>query len=253
MNTPAAPLILIVDDNQDLAENLAEILDDRGYRVQVALDGSQALAWLATETFSLVISDLRMPGLDGVQVLERIRVHWPSLPVILMTAYAPDDLLARAADGGSEADAFFAKPLDLDRLLASVATLCPPDLPLLLVEDDDDLRETLCEALEQACSVPVVACASAAAAREACKTSSFSLSIVDLKLPDEDGLSLGSWLNTALPGAEAKPRAAAIIYITGHRGDFETALQEVLEAPTVHILEKPFPPEQLLAVMELLL
>ncbi|MDF1561799.1 MAG: response regulator [Deltaproteobacteria bacterium] len=237
--------VLIVDDNKDLAENLAEILGDLGYRAEVALDGSRALARLAEDCFSLVITDLKMPGLDGVQVLERVRAHWPELPVILMTAYAQEDLLARAAEGEAAANAIFSKPLDLDDLLESVAQLCPPDRPVLLVEDDDDLRETLVEALSRTCPVEIFSCADGAEARRTSEGRAFSVALLDLRLPDEDGLDLGTWLL-----AQQGEGQLQVVYITGHRGDFDAALQEVLASPAVHLLEKPFPPERLLAVIE---
>jgi two-component system NtrC family sensor kinase len=70
---------LVIDDERDLAELLAEMLTREGFAVEVAFDGNQALAELGSRSYDLVLSDVRMPGLDGPALLRRLQSDWPAL------------------------------------------------------------------------------------------------------------------------------------------------------------------------------
>jgi len=115
----APPLILIADDNRDIREFLEQaVLTPAGYRVRSVGDGLSALT-LARELLpDLVITDLQMPGLQGLDLVRRLRLDRPTLPVILMTSegseqVAIDTLRAGAAD-------YLAKPFEAEQLLAAV-------------------------------------------------------------------------------------------------------------------------------------
>ncbi len=116
MGEPRA--VLLVDDNRDLAENIAEILEGEGIACTIALDGESALEALRSGQFDLVVTDIRMPGMTGIQVLEAIRISHPDLPVIVMSAYANERSLAAAVATG--AIAVLAKPVDIPRFIAMV-------------------------------------------------------------------------------------------------------------------------------------
>ncbi|MBV9524152.1 MAG: response regulator, partial [Alphaproteobacteria bacterium] len=79
--------ILIVDDERRLAELLSASIADRGYRTIVCGSAEEALEAFDPVTIDLVISDLRMPGLDGRTLLNEIRAQAPDMPVVLITAY----------------------------------------------------------------------------------------------------------------------------------------------------------------------
>jgi CheY-like chemotaxis protein len=87
--------VLIVDDDADLSETLARLLGRFGHTCLVATSGSEAVHLIDTMTFDLVVTDLHMPGMDGVAVARRAREESPPIPVVLMTAY-------RAADSRQE-------------------------------------------------------------------------------------------------------------------------------------------------------
>jgi len=70
---------LVIDDEHELAELLAEMLSREGFAVEVAFDGKQALAELSRRSYDLVLSDVRMPGLDGPALLRRLQSDWPAL------------------------------------------------------------------------------------------------------------------------------------------------------------------------------
>ena len=112
--------LLIVDDNEDNLDMLARRLRRKGYAVRCASSGQQALAQLQAEGADLVILDVMMPGMSGLEVVERIRKQprLQSLPVIMATAKADSEDVVRALDLG--ADDYVAKPIDVDVLLARV-------------------------------------------------------------------------------------------------------------------------------------
>ncbi|MCA9493682.1 MAG: sigma-54-dependent Fis family transcriptional regulator, partial [Myxococcales bacterium] len=110
--------VLIVDDHAASAESLAEALADAGYETDFATSGRAALSKLREAPADVVVSDLRMDGMDGIAVLVAIREVDPLLPVILMTAYATIDKAVEATRAG--AFAFLTKPLRLPELLIQV-------------------------------------------------------------------------------------------------------------------------------------
>jgi CheY-like chemotaxis protein len=120
LGTPAGSRILIADDDPSNREVLAYYLRRQGYDVRTVTDGADALTAIAGHTFALVLLDVVMPGLDGLEALRRIRVtHSPQqLPVILFTGLDAPDALASAGELG--ANAWLAKPYQLADLLAAV-------------------------------------------------------------------------------------------------------------------------------------
>ena len=106
--------MLVVDDDVDLGKVLVALLSRQGYACQYARSGSEALALLENRPFDLVISDLRMPGMDGITLLAEVGQKWPSVPVILLTAHG----LVPAAVEAMRAGAldFLLKPFDPDEL-----------------------------------------------------------------------------------------------------------------------------------------
>lgn len=109
--------VLIVDDNRELAENLAEILVDEGCRVTTAFSAEEALVAAADLHFDVVLTDIRMPGINGVELVRRIALRDPGAVFLLMTAYTSDQVLTAASDLGI-VRAVLAKPLAVDKLLA---------------------------------------------------------------------------------------------------------------------------------------
>jgi len=111
--------ILVADDEPGIRESLAEVLRDAGYRVETAADGTAALAALETNDFSIIVTDLRMPGSDGLSVLKRAHEVSPQTIVIIMTAHASVDTAVDALRAG--AVDYVLKPVIFDELLAKIA------------------------------------------------------------------------------------------------------------------------------------
>jgi two-component system response regulator AtoC len=110
--------ILVVDDEESVCRMLRDVLTDAGYQVEVATDGRQALERITGVYYDAVLLDIRMPELDGVQVLEAVRQNGGQVPIILMTAYGTTETAIRAMKLG--AFDYVLKPFHLEELLLTV-------------------------------------------------------------------------------------------------------------------------------------
>lgn len=110
--------ILIVDDEPNVCQFLSEYLEYRGFGTRISNSGSEALQYLQEETFDAILLDLIMPGMNGLEVLEKIRQMNITIPVIIVTGVKDKDVADEAIKLG--AVDFIPKPIDLDRLEQSL-------------------------------------------------------------------------------------------------------------------------------------
>src|SRR3954471_13616130 len=126
MTQPAsgAARILIVDDDRAQRSLLETFLHAQGYQTHSAASGEAALQLLLEEKFSMMISDVRMPGMSGLEMLRRVRQKHPDLPVLLVTAFA--DIRSAVTAMRDGAVNYLAKPIDLDELILTVRKAINP-------------------------------------------------------------------------------------------------------------------------------
>ncbi|MCK4840654.1 MAG: sigma-54-dependent Fis family transcriptional regulator [Methylococcales bacterium] len=111
--------ILVVEDDQDLCEALCDTLEIEGYHVLSAVNGTDALSKLAKNKFKLVVSDIQMPEMDGLQLLNNIQQKYSTIPVLLMTAYGT---IPKAVDAmKSGAVDYLIKPFEAATLVIKVS------------------------------------------------------------------------------------------------------------------------------------
>ncbi len=106
------PKILVVDDQYGIRALLYEILLKDGYHIFQAANGAEALKIVDKETPELVLLDMKIPGMDGLEILRRIKEDDPEIGVIMMTAYGELNLINQAMELG--AITHFSKPFDID-------------------------------------------------------------------------------------------------------------------------------------------
>lgn len=111
--------ILVVDDQFGIRVLLREVLEREGYTVHLAAGGTEALSLLQRHAPDLVLLDMKIPGMDGLEILARVRRLVPTQRVIMMTAYGELDLVKEASALG--AIGHFTKPFDIDELRRSIA------------------------------------------------------------------------------------------------------------------------------------
>ena len=140
MTTPFR--LLIVDDNRSLVEALAVVFESRGYAVDLAYDGMQALERVRNGTYDCILMDIRMPNMSGVDAFREIKKLSPKTPVILMTAYSVQGLIDEAL-----ADGVFAvlhKPVGMEQILEMVEGLRGNSSAIIVdVQPNPDLIQAL--------------------------------------------------------------------------------------------------------------
>lgn len=148
--TTSIPRILIVDDDPALLQALPEALRLRmGDLHIVAVDSAAAaLKHLADEEYDVIISDIKMPGMDGLALLEHVRALRPETPTLLITGHGERDLAVRALRGG--AYDFIQKPIDRDYIVASLTRAVLTRQLRRQVEEQRDALERHAEELERA-------------------------------------------------------------------------------------------------------
>jgi len=114
--------VLVVDDEKLVRWSLKNSLQNAGYEATAVEDADAAVKILEADDFQLVISDVRLTGMSGLELLSHIRQTRPNLPVILITAFGNDNMREEAEAKGVAA--FFDKPFDIESLLEMVDNLC---------------------------------------------------------------------------------------------------------------------------------
>ena len=113
--------ILIVDDNTSLFRTMSLILRHKGYAVSTAGDGPEAIEGVKERPFDIIFMDIKMVPMDGVETYKRIKEVQPDAVVVMMTAYAVEDLVAEALKEGAYGVVY--KPLDMAKVLRLVAEI----------------------------------------------------------------------------------------------------------------------------------
>jgi DNA-binding NtrC family response regulator len=231
--------ILVVDDEVDTCRNLSDILSDLGYKVDIAHDGLSALDLVQKNAYDVALLDLRMPGMDGLELFHCIRQLRASTVGIIVTAYPGTDTAERAVAAG--AWQVLAKPVDFSRLLNLVEEAVGQPL-VLIVDDDSDLckslRDVLCDRGYRVCEAHDEGKAAALL-----RGTAFRVVLIDMKLPTGDGAKVYRLVR------EVNPQARTVV-ITGHRGEMEKRVEQVLEQGADAVCYKPFDVGQLLATLE---
>lgn len=175
--------LLVVDDEEGVLFTLVANLELEGFEVASASNALEALAMLETTRFDLVLSDVRMPGMNGVEMFRRIRASKLDVPVVLMTGFALEAQLDTAMREG--AFAVLPKLLPVDRLLTIVARAL--ERPVVLVVDDvASVAESTAVALSEL-GVPARAASDADEALRCLAESAVDVCVVDLVMGEVDG------------------------------------------------------------------
>lgn len=219
--------VLIVDDQRNLRETLADILRSRGYQVQVADCGLAALDWCGRERFDTVLLDVRMPDINGVDVFRELAARGSRARVVLMSAYADEALKIDLLNEG--AAAFLDKPLNIETLMKLLSGA--RETAVLIVEHDAALADALRERLEDE-GYWVRTSADAEEALRLTEQIRFDIIVVDADLPEMDGLDIYHRIQTRAPGA-----AAVVLADRGRES--EALVAEALRRCAFGVIRKP--------------
>ena len=114
-------LVLVVDDHFADRETLKTVLEEKGYRVATASDGTEAIDMVRSRHYDIIFLDVRLPDMTGFETFEQVKKLDPQATVIMMTGYAEEDLIKNAIEAG--AYTCLRKPFDIDKVITLVNTV----------------------------------------------------------------------------------------------------------------------------------
>jgi DNA-binding NtrC family response regulator len=234
------PTILLTDDNKEFTLNLSDILDLKGNNVLKANDGFEALDIIKTSTVDLILMDIKMPVMNGVDTYKKIKTIDPIVPVIMLTAYALEELIQESLQEG--AFACLKKPLDFNELFATIEQAIHNGSMILVADDDENLCQTLKDILSQK-GYRVSVALDSTSAIEKVKTCAFDIMLLDMKLPPLNGLEVYLEIRRFCSGM-------VVVIITGFLTEIEKMVEMTRKAGAYALLEKPIDINTLLSLLE---
>lgn len=233
--------ILVVDDDLDLAESLAEVLERRGYAVATAGSGEEGLELFRATDFDLVLTDVKLPGMNGVETFFAFRELKPDAKVMLMTGFSVENLIRQALDNG--ALGVLRKPFAMTDVLSTVQELDSHGI-VLIADDDPDLASSLEPHLTRA-GYRVRVAKNGAEAFQTVLDARIDCLILDLKMPVLDGVEVYTRLCE-------QGRAVPTIIVTAYAAE-EAGQNSLLDTMAERMLMKPVDPNQLVRAIDSLL
>ena len=229
--------ILVVDDDRAMVETLCDILELHGWETFRGFDGDVAAAIVEEHNIDVVLMDVRMPRLSGVDALKEVKARRPKARVVLMTAYAAQDLLAQAERDG--ALRILRKPVHLPDLLGLLREAMDSSRSLLVVDDDPDYLSTLCDALNQR-GITTLKARTLNQALARLEDGTPCAVLLDLKLDHIDPKT------SLLAIRDVSPSVLLILY-SGHAAELTRTLDEVPDGLVDAAYMKPLPIDTLVA------
>ncbi len=218
--------ILVVDDEESMRITLAANLELEGHEVVEAATGEEALQRVRERPVDVVLADIRMPGLHGVELNRHLRREQPGLPVVLMTAFAQESLVEDALAEG--VFTVLHKPFDVAHLLRTLRQAArTPEV--LVVDDTPEVAEATVEGL-RLCGVRAQAVYDGDAAVERMRSGSIDVCVVDLVMPGMTGPQVVERMRSA-------GQPVSVIAVSGH--EVPEMMRQVASLGDVSCMRKP--------------
>ena len=233
--------ILVVDDDRDFAESIADLLQYRGHSVDTAFSGEDAVEKFRSRNFDMALIDVKMPGIDGVESLAAIRKLKPSARVVMMTGYAVPDLLNRAMEYG--AWGVMHKPLEVDEVLELIGRIRTTGA-VLVVDDDADFVASLKDTLFQE-GFNVASAYDGQSALDIIRSNPPDVLLLDLRMPAMNGLETFLALHS-------EGLSVPTVVVTGYAQEESESIDRMKSMSVRGVLSKPVEPRQLIELLDTL-
>lgn len=216
---------------------MSAILESHGCDVTEAEDGYRAIDAAAEDSFDLVLMDIKMPGINGVQTFREIKKTSPETLVVMMTGYAVQDLVDTALEEGALSIIY--KPFEMEEVFKLVDSISK-SVKILVVDDNTLIRESLTEILVNN-GHEVVSASQGDEALDLVKDGSFDLALMDLNLPGGDGFTIFKQIQEISPGT-------GVLFKTGV--ELAGELKDTSEEVAYPVLYKPLDIQNLLTLVK---
>jgi DNA-binding NtrC family response regulator len=231
--------ILVVDDDRRIVKTTCDILKFKGYEPIPAFTGEEGIEKVRSATPDCVLMDIKMPGINGVEAMKRMKEIAPSLTIVLVTAYATEDLMEEAKQAG--AYAVLSKPVNFQMILSFLSLLAKEE-NVLIVDDDPDFLTTLKGVLTlRGYRVKTESEPDNVLGRLE-EDSSFVV-LLDLKLGNVNGVDVLERIREKYPD---KP----VIMVTGYPQEMSESVAKGLRLGAYSCLYKPFEVDSLIGLVE---
>jgi two-component system, NtrC family, response regulator HydG len=234
--------ILLVDDNEEFLDSTKDVLEAEGHFVVTTNSGRTALELVESRAFDVVLMDIKMPGMNGVESFIEMKKCKPDVRVIMLTAYSIEELIRKALEEGVYA--VLHKPLDMDRLLQLIGEIRTKGTGgmVLVADDNRELCDNLCNILEAEGYRVVLAYDGEEAVNRA-EEYIFDVLLLDMKLPILNGLEAFRLIRSMQPSIIA-------ILISGYAREMYELIHQTLNENAHSCLTKPLNMEQLLDLVQ---
>lgn len=239
--------VLLIEDDENARKQLIKVIQKEGFEVVMAKDGKQGLESYDTEKPDIVITDLKMPNIDGMEVMHTVKRLTPHVPVIIITAFGEiDDSIAALREGVLD---YLKKPLDINELLLALgrakekvleAKNTFPYPAILLAEDDDSTGERLTRVLQKE-KWNLFWVKDGEEALRVFQHQKIDIALLDIKMPKKDGLQTLHEMKAISTDFEA-------IILTGY-GDESNAVQALRDGAH-NFIRKPIELDELIVSIE---
>jgi len=236
---PSQTSVLIVEDDVNFRKTLSKILGKKGYTVVTAESGQHAIEIVKGKPIDVILMDIKMPVMNGVEAYKSIKQICPSATVIFMTAFSVEDLVKDTVRDG--AYAVIKKPFDIDTMVNMIEKSQRGAL-LAIVDDDPDIRKTMRNVLEKK-GYSVTTCLTGEEAIALAKDRPRDVFFIDIKLPVLNGLE------TYLEIRKANPKAVMVM-MTAYRQEMDDLVRQAREEGAYSCLYKPFDMDEAIQIIE---
>ena len=232
--------VLVVDDDADMTETLSDILSAVGIQVETAHDGFQALKKINIREYDIVLMDIKMPKMNGIECFKEIKKVQPETTVMMMTAYGIKDLVAEALT--EEVYGIWYKPVEILKILELVEKTPKKGALLLIVDEDISTNEIMAQIL-QSRGHQLIQVSSGEEAKKTIKEKEVDLVFVNAKIPVMNGLE------TFLELQKIRPHIKTII-IAAYYQEVESIVEEAIKNEFYTCLYKPIKIDNLLKIVK---
>ncbi len=234
--------ILIVDDNASLCKTMEFVLNHKGHDVTTAKDGPEALNYVEQYSYDIIFMDIKMPIMNGVETYKQLKEIRPGAMVIMMTAYAVDDLVQEAIQEGAYGVIY--KPLDIDKIIELIESVSQDKKgALILVVDTDPKTYLQLKHILTKRHYKVGIANTGEEAISMVKAQVYSIIFINFKLPTINGLE------TYLTIKEINPEAVVIMMIEQHQ-KIEDLIQKTSITGIYMCINKPIQIDEVLNLVD---
>jgi len=230
--------VLVVDDSHAMANSIVDILRAKGYNASASYCGTDALRQIQSGDFDCVLSDIKMPNVNGVELFKMMKEQGITIPVVLMTAGECEDLVEEGVKEGVVG--VLEKPLNFAALFRFFLSLRRVS-SVVIIDDDPRFCRTLADVLD-AHGVDVIQITDPSSAFDALNDDTH-LVLLDMRLTSTTGLDVLRRIRTRYP-------QLPVVLATGYREEMRSFVDAAAELGVHACLDKPFPIEDFMEILK---